>query len=141
MVHTDRIGHGTVIQRSSDGTASGTFSSVGRVRDVVPPALSRQAVESSDMESTERWMEYIGGMKDGGEMSFEITFDPGSAELTAFMSDLNTDAPGYYKIVFPDASAWGFSALLTGFEPQTPVQEKMVASVTFKLSGKPGWIA
>lgn len=141
MTHTDRIGHGTQVQRSDDGTSGGVFSTVGAVRDVVPPALSREAVETTDMDSEDRWHEYIGGMKDGGEFSFEMTFDPGSAETTAFMSDLNTDTAGYYKIVFPDTSEWGFSGLLTGFDPQTPMADKMVATVKFKVSGKPGWIS
>lgn len=141
MAHTDRIGHGTQVQRSSDGTSGGTFTTVGAIRDATPPALSRDAIESTDNESTERWHTYIGGMKDGGEFSFDMTFDPGSAETTTFMSDLNTDTAGYYKFVFPDTSEWGCAALLTGFEPQTPMADKMTATVTFKVSGKPGWIA
>lgn len=141
MAHEERIGHGTQFHRSSDGTSGGTFAKVGRVRDLTPPALSRDPVESTDMESEDRWREFIGGLKDGGELNFEITFDPGSTETTDFMSDLNTDEPGYYKIIFPSADEWGFSALMTGFEPTTPVGEKMTASVTFKVSGKPGWIA
>ena len=141
MTIVDRIGHGTRLQRSDDGTSGGTFASVGSIRDVVPPPLSRDAVESTDMDSPERWNEYIGGMKDAGELSFDMTFDPGSSEHTAFMTDLNTDEAGYYKLIFPDSSEWGFSALLTGYEPDVPIKEKMTANVTFKLSGKPGWIA
>lgn len=141
MTHTDRIGHGTQFHRSDDGTSGGTFASVGRVRDVTPPELSRDAVQSTDMESLERWHEYIGGMKDGGETSFLMTFDPGSAELTAFMTDLNTNTAGYYKIVFPDASEWGFAALLTNVAPEAPIEGLMAATFTFKVSGKPGWIA
>lgn len=141
MAHDDSIGHGTKIYRTADGTPGGSRTSVGRVRDVTPPNLARDAVESTDMESEDRWEEFIGGIKRSGELSFEITFDPGSTETTAFMSDLNTDTAGYYVIVFPDSSEWGFYALLTGFEPSTPVADKMVATVTFKLSGKPGWIA
>ncbi len=141
MAHDESIGHGTQFQRSDDGTSGGTFASVGRVRDVTPPALARDAIETTDMESPERWREFIGGLKDGGEVSFEITFDPGSAETTAFMSDINTNTAGYYKLVFPDASEWGFAALMTGFEPGVPVGDKMTATVTFKVTGKPGWIA
>lgn len=141
MAHDERIGHGTEFHRSDDGTSTGTFAKVGRIRDVTPPSLSRDAVETTDMESTDRWREYIGGLKDGGEVSFEITFDPGSTETTTFMGDLNDDDAGYYKLIFPDTSEWGFAGLLTGFEPSTPIGDKMMANVTFKLTGKPGWIA
>jgi predicted secreted protein len=141
MAHEDRIGHGTKVYRTADGTSAGVRGHVGRIRDVTPPNLSRDAVESTDMESEEKWEEFIGGIKRSGELTFEMTFDPGSAEVIAFLAELNTDTAGYYILVFPDTTEWGFGALLTGYEPTTPVADKMSASVTFKLSGKPGFIA
>ena len=141
MAHTDRIGHGSAFHRSSDGTSAGTFSSVGACRDINPPTLARDAVESTDNESEDGFREYIGGLKDAGEVSFEITFDPASAETTAFMLDYTTATPGYYKIVFPDASEWGFAGLLTSYAPVAAMADKMTANVTYKLSGKPGWLA
>ncbi len=141
MTHTDRIGHNTKFHRSDDGTSGGNFATVGIIRDLVPPNLTRQAEDSTDMESEERWSEFIGGMRDAGEVSFDITLDPASAETTAFMADLSDDDPGYYKIVFPDATEWGFSALMIGFDGSVPVATKMTVNVTFKVSGKPGFIA
>jgi len=141
MAHDDAIGHGTQVRRSNDGTVNGTFLTVGRVRDVTPPPLARDTVETTDMESEDRWEEFIGGIKRSGELSFDITFDPGSTETTEFMGDLNTDTARYYSLVFPDASEWKFKALLIGFEPTVPVADKMAASITYKLTGKPGWIA
>jgi predicted secreted protein len=140
MAQTDRIGHGTVLSRSSDATSSGTFTSVGNIRDVTPPGISRDAVEVTHMSSTEKWRAFIGGLKDGGELEFEMTFDPGSTETTAFHSDLNTDSAGYYKLVFPDSTEWGFSGLVTEIGPAAPLDDKMVADVTIKLTGKPGFI-
>lgn len=141
MAHDDSIGHGTKIYRHAGGVPAGARTTVGRVRDVTPPPLSRDAVETTDMESPERWEEFIGGIKRSGELSFDMTFDPGSDETPLFMSDLNTDTRGYYTVVFPDASEWGFYALMTGFEPTDPVADKMAATITYKLTGKPGWIA
>jgi predicted secreted protein len=141
MAHDDAIGHGTIVKRSQDGTINGTFLTVGRVRDVTPPPLSRDTVETTDMESEDRWEEFIGGIKRSGELSFDITFDPGSAETAEFTGDLNNDDPRYYSLTFPDATEWKFKALLTGFEPTVPVADKMAATVTYKLSGKPGFIA
>lgn len=141
MAHDDAIGHGTLIKRSDDGTSTGNFITVGRVRDVTPPPLSRDTVETTDMESEDKWEEFIGGIKRSGELSFDMTFDPGSAETTEFMTDLNNDNPRYYSIVFPDSSEWKLKALLIGFEPAVPVADKMATTITYKLSGKPGWIA
>ena len=46
-----------------------------------------------------------------------------------------------YNGEVPDATEWVFSGLVTAISPETPVEEKMEASVTIKLSGKPGFIA
>ncbi len=138
---TESIGHGTQIQRSDDRTSGGVFASVGVVYDVEPPGTQRDAVEKTSMASAERWREYMSGLKDAGELNFQMTFDPDDASVTAMETDLNFDGPGFYKIIFPDADEWGFSALLTLFQPTVPVGDAMLADVTFKLSGKPGWIA
>lgn len=135
------IGHGSTFHRSSDATSGGSFATIGEVLSITPPALSRDAVDVTHMESTERWREFIGGLKDGGEVSVELNFDPGDATTTSLLADLNANTAGYYKITFPDATAWGFAALLTGFESSDPLDDKMTATVTFKLTGKPGFIA
>jgi len=137
----EAIGHSAVIQRSSDGTSGGVFTTVGSIRDIDFGGLSRDTVETTNMVSTERWREYIGGLKDGGELSFEITFDPDHADFTAFELDLNTDTSGYYKIVWPDADEWGFAGFVTGIDVNAPVDDRMSAQVTIKVTGKPGWIA
>lgn len=141
MAHEERIGHGTKIFRTLDRSPGGTRQTVGRVRDVTPPNLARDTVETTDMESEDKWEEFIGGIKRSGELSFSMTFDPGSSETTYLLGELNSDEAGYYIIVFPDATEWGFRALLTAYDPTTPVAGNMAADVTFKLSGKPGFIA
>lgn len=137
----DAIGHSTQFQRSDDGTAGGVFTSVGTIRDISAPGLSRDVVETTHMLSTDRWREFIGGMRDGGEMSFTLTFDPDAAETTSFETDLNADTKAYYKIIWPDADEWGFFGWLTAFNVSAPVEDKMEAEVTIKITGKPGWIA
>lgn len=137
----DSIGHGTLVQRSADGLSTGVFSSVGKVRDIGVPAVARDVEDVTHMESPENWREYIGSTKDGGQLDLDITFDPGSAEMVAMYTDLNTNTPGYYKLVFPDATEYGFSGLVVDIAPTAPVSGKMAANVSVKVSGKPGWIA
>lgn len=135
------IGYGADFQRSDDGTSGGTFATVGQIIDLTPPSISRDAVETTHMASTERWREFIGGLKDAGEASIEINFDPGDATAASFLTDINTNTAGYYKIVFPDTTSWGFAAIATGFEPGAPIDDRMTATFTVKLTGKPGFVA
>lgn len=134
------IGHGSAFQRSSDGTSGGSFSAVAELLAVNGPGLARDVIDVTDMDSTEKWREFVAGLKDGGEVTVDVNFDPNSSHVTDWLADLNTDTPGYYKIVFPDTTEWGFAALMTGFEPADPHDEKMTATVTYKLTGKPAFI-
>ncbi|MGS4883459.1 phage tail tube protein [Roseibium sp. MB-4] len=136
-----RIGHGTSFQRSGDGTAGGVFASLAGVMAISGPGLSRDAVDVTDMASLGGWREFAGGLKDPGEVSLDLEFDPDGPDVTSLLADIHEDTPGYYKIVFPDTTEWGFPAFVTGYEPTAPLDDKMTASVTFKLSGQPAFIA
>lgn len=135
------IGHGSTFERSSDGTSGGAFSTVGEVTSITPPGMSRDTPEATHMGSPEKWREFIAGLKDGGEVAVEVNFVPGNATTTSALSDLNTDTAGYYKITFPDDTEWGFAAFMTGIEPGDPIDDRMVATFTFKLTGKPAFVA
>ena len=138
---TAGIGHGSQFQRSDNGTSGGAFASVGTVYDIRPPGLSRETVDVTSHASTERWREFIGGLRDGGEMAVDIEFDPSAQAVADFLADLNADAAGYYKIIFPNTTEWAFAGLMNGFEATDPLDDKLMATATFKITGKPGFIA
>lgn len=135
------IGHGSEFKRSSDGTSGGTFSSVGEITGITPPGLSRETVDATHMQSPDGFREFIGSLKDGGEVSIEVNFDPDHADVAAALADLTSSTPGYYKIVFPDTTEWGFAALMTGYETGDPLDDKMTATLTYKVTGKPTFVA
>jgi predicted secreted protein len=136
------IGHGTAFKRSSDATSGGTMTAVAEVISISGPGLARDTVDVTDMDSTDRWREYIGGLKDGGEVTLEVGYVPNATDVTNWLADINTNTAGYYQVVWLTGSTtWGFSGIMTGFEPGTPLDDKMTASVTYKLTGKPTFIA
>ena len=54
------------------------------------------------------------------------------------IADFGDAEPRDYKVVWPGTlGTWAFKALLTGFEPEAPHDDKLAASLTFKVSGKP----
>lgn len=137
---TAQIGYGTKFKRAASGSPS-EYSSVGEVTSITAPGLSRDAVETTHMESTERWRTFISGLKDGGEVNIEINFDPSDSSTTDFLNDLNTDANVDYQIEWRDGTLWTFNALMTGMEPGVPIDDRITANCTFKVSGKPYFIA
>ena len=138
MADTD-IGYGTDFQR---GTGSGpiVYATVGEVIDIKLPELTRDTKDATHYKSPDRYKEYIGALRDGGEAGFTLQFKD-AADLTALLTDYQTDAAVPYRIVFPDATHWTFSGLVTKVGATVPLEDRMTAEVTVKISGKPAFLA
>lgn len=136
MTTTAMIGLNTLF-KIGDGAGSETFTTVAEVTSIKPPGLSRDAIDATHSESPSGWREYIAGLKDGGEVSIDINFDPGSTTTDLLTDQFATSTVGNKKVLFPDGTEWAFKAIMTGFEPDAPVDDKMSATVTFKVSGAP----
>ena len=86
------------------------------------------------MTSPDRTKEFIAGLNDPGETSFDINFLPGTGDDTVLQGKRNTATVTNYQITFPNAATWTFAAILTGYVPGVPVNDRMTATVTFKLT-------
>jgi len=94
------------------------------------------------MQSPGAWHEYIKGLKDGGEISLDLTYLPGHATQdasTGLLKDFNDRILRNFQLVFPDTgtTTWSFAAFITGFEPSAPKDDRLSAAVTLKISGQP----
>jgi predicted secreted protein len=125
---------GTKLQRG-DGAATEVFETVADVTALTPPGISRETLDVTSHDSTDGWMEFVGGLKDPGEISADVNYQP--SEHDAMVGDFEDVLPRNYKIVFPDGTTWAFGALLTGFEPDAPYDDKLAATLTWKVTGKP----
>ena len=137
------FGYGAKLQ-ISDMATEATFTDVAEVEGLSGPSLSADEIDVTTHDTADGYREFIQGLKDAGDLSIEGNFIPtedthkeaGDASLLAsYNSGDLTD----FKLVFPDANntEWEFSAIVTGFEVDIPVDEKMTFSCTLKLSGKP----
>lgn len=126
-----------------DGSGAGTAAVIGQVRDISGPGLSRDAIEVTSRDSTSIWREFIKGLKDGGEVGFDIVFDPDlatHASATGILKDLTDDSTiASWIVTFPDTTptTWTFDGILTAFEPKMPMDGELSADVTVKVSGEP----
>ena len=80
-------------------------------------------------------------MKDGGEVTIECNFDPDGTDVTNWLSDINTDSERTYQITFPDTTEWLFEGIMTALEVSDPLDDKMTATATYKVTGKPTFIS
>lgn len=126
---------GTQLQRG-DGADPEVFAAIANVTDITPPGIERETYDVTAHDSPNGWREHTGGLKDGGEVEIEINYDP--REHDTLIADFADSEPRNYKVVYPDTLGdWAFKAILTNFEPEAPHDDKLAASLTFKVSGEP----
>lgn len=137
-----RIGYGTLLQRRLS-TSPDVWQTIAERVNISGPGMSRDAPDVTHMDSPDGWREFIAGLKDGGEIGVEGNFIPEdeshNAE-TGLLTEFDSDVRATWRIVFPGESprvTWTMDGILTGFEPDMPVDDKMAFSATIKVSGKP----
>lgn len=119
MTTIARLGHGT------------TFSFGSFAMEVTSISLSgeKEQLDVTHMESPDQFREFIGGLKNPGELSMEGNFDPDEPDPR----DLDDDV---FALTFPNGAVWEWPrATCTNYEPSVPVGEQMTVTASFQLSG------
>lgn len=115
---------------------------IAEVKDVSGPGLSRDAVEKTHHGSPNMWREFIKGLKDGGEITFTVNYDPSAAThsvATGIPSDFADDITiSTISITWPDGTTvWSFPGIVTDFEPNPQLDDMFEADITIKVAGEP----
>jgi len=126
-------GYGTQLRRGN-GAEPEAFTAVGNVGSFSGPNIERETYDTTAHDG-DGWREFIGGLKDGGEVSVEVHYDPDKHD--SFVDDFEADDAIRYEMESPAGETWSFNAILTGFEREMPVDGQMAATLTWKVSGKP----
>ncbi len=141
MVTSAEFAQGTLL-KGGDGAETEVFTTIAEVLDISGPGLSMEPVDATSHDS-DGWKEFIAGLKDGGDVSFDIQYIPSNATHKnasgGVLYDFDQRTLRNFQLVFPDSGSttWTFAAFVTGFEPQAPVEDKLTASLTLKISGAP----
>lgn len=135
-------GFNSLLQIGDGATPTENFTTIAEVKDISGPSLSLNPVGVTNQSSTGGWAEFIGGLLDAGEVTFDINYLPTHAThnaATGLIRDLVNRTKRNFKLIFPNAGAttWAFTALVTAFSPSEPVADALTASVSLKISGQP----
>lgn len=139
---SDAISAFGTLLKIGDGQASETFTTIAEVLDISGPNLTQRTSEVTSHSSTGGWAEFIGTILEGGEVTFRVNFVPTENTHDAgagLVNDLENRTLRNFQLVFPDSgnTTWSFSALVTGFRPNEPVEGALTADVTLRISGQP----
>ncbi|GHH83866.1 phage tail tube protein [Streptomyces capitiformicae] len=130
---------GTQLKRDSNG--AGVFVTIASVEDLSGPSRTRNMIDVSAHDSPDNYREFVKGMKDGGEVTATINYQPGETTHQALDADFEEDELRDYQLVLlpgdADEHTWDFTAGISDISDEFPLDDKMAREVTFKISGKP----
>ena len=123
----------------------GSYVAMAQVRDLGGPSLKQDTVETTHRDGN-KWREFAGGLKDGGEVTFDVVYDPAldshkAGAAPGFVHMLNNGTVGDFQLVWPTtpAQTCTFFALVTAVNPNAPMGDALTADVTLKITGAPVW--
>lgn len=121
---------GTVLEMDDDPIAN--------VRGISGPGLSLDTEDVTTHNQATAWEEVVGTILRSGEVTLDLVYDPGDTTHQDLLAEYESKSEAAYSLKFPDAdhTAWSFNALVTGFEPDAPVDGALTASATLKITGE-----
>jgi predicted secreted protein len=124
---------------------SGTYTTIAQIRDISGPSLSANAIEVTHRDGG-GWKAFIAGLRDGGEITFDLIFDPdltthSPSAAGGLITLLSAGTKNNFRVSFADATATTatFAAIATAFEPKMPLDDAQTADATLKVSGTITW--
>lgn len=123
--------------------ANGTIFKLGsttisEITSVSGPNFSADSIDVTTHGSTDKYREFIQGLRDGGEITVEGMFTTSSSNT--IVTQLNTSATVTATIdlpTSPSVSRFTASVICTGFSTEAPVDGVIPFTANFKVSGKP----
>lgn len=118
--------------------ASGTLTQIAEVTAITPPNPQTADVEVTNFKSAGRRREYISGLIEDGEGTFEMNLVPGSASDVLLRAAQNDGAVRSYRIILPTAgNGWQIDGdcIVKGYERSIPIDDRMTATVTVRFTG------
>ena len=128
-------GVGTVFNRENDGS-SGEFSAIAEVNSIAGPGMTRDFIDVTSLDSTGGYREFIGGFRDGGQVTLNMNFTRDGYEQMRL--DFVDDDSVNYQIVLPDTAntTLDFAAFVTDLPLSISPDDKVTVDVTLKVTGE-----
>lgn len=124
-----------LILRMKATPAAAAFTEIGEVFEFTPPEQMDDEIEVSHFRSPDGYKEFIGGMTDPGECTFGINYIPGGQTEVLIMTAKAGKRPVPFEVEWPNGSVWAFNNLIRGFNPTAPLNDRLTATVTGRVSG------
>lgn len=124
-------GVGTIFYRWTNGD----WSPIAEVRAIVGPAMSKDTINVTSLDTAEGYNEFTSGFINGGEISLALSFTRENYEL--FKQDFESADSQYYGILLPDDEETfiDFIGLVTEVPIGITSDDKIDVNVKIQVSG------
>lgn len=127
------IGYGSTVRIGRGATP--TWFELANVGEIEAPDEQVDDVEVTHMKSPGRRKQYIAGLIDSGEVGVPMNYIPGSPTHTLLNEIKASGEEVLIEFTLGEgADPETFSGFLKGYARTAPVDEKMMATATFRLS-------
>lgn len=133
------IGYNTGYAIWDASLSTPAFVEAAEVINVTPGASTADRIDATHMKSPNRRREYVAGLIDNGEASFEINWIPGSSTDELIRGLFESGASVDHRITFPNNVTVTYKAVITGYEKTAPIDDRMTATITVAVSGAETW--
>ena len=120
--------HGTLVKRNS--------VTIGELRDITPPALTRNTFETSNQADSDE--SFVVGIRRRGDLQFTVNWlqsgETTHGTVSGLLKAFTDGSKDLWTVTFPDGSAWNASGFLTNLAIKSPVEGEQSADVTVKLT-------
>ena len=112
---------------------------VGFLTDINGIDKTADQIEVTTLDSSGRYREFIGGFKDGGEVTITGYFAPGNAGQTELEEKLEDGTQNAFTITYPAelGATWVFEGIVTRFSASSSLEDPVSFEATIKVVGKP----
>lgn len=111
------------------------YKAIAEITSISGPGMSRETIDVTNLDSTGGYREFIASFRDAGEVTLNMNFTHTGYVL--LKGDFESNDLRYYKIVFPNTTQtiFSFSGLVTQIPVDIPLDDKVTATCTIKISG------
>lgn len=122
---------------------TGSYIDLTYLGDLNGPEIGIETIDVTTHDSTDNFNEFLAGVADGGEISFDVEFDGSLAAHETLFNAVAGRVKHNFYLKLPGwvstggGGYWAFAGLFTKFSPTFGVKSSVKAAMTVKVSGKP----
>lgn len=127
---------GSVIRRGGDESPT-VYTAIPQAVNINGPTASANEIDVTNLSSSAK--EYVTGLVDYGQVTFDVILDRNNSIHSGLKNDLDNNTIRSYQIETPDGVVESFEARVSGLDQNIQTDDAVKATVTLRLTGPSVW--